>query len=180
MSNEPRGPRTIRELFEHLREDFEVHHRDASRPGFRALAVHRFGTFTRHLEPKLVRGPLRVGYRAMFRYVRNVYGIELPDMARVGRRVTIEHQGCIVVHGSAVIGDECIIRQGVTLGNRRLDRPHDAPKLGRAVNVGAGAKLLGSVTVGDGATIGANSVVTRDVPAGCVAVGIPAKLLADD
>jgi serine O-acetyltransferase len=76
-----------------------------------------------------------------------------------------------------VIGDESIIRQGVTLGNKTLDRPLDAPTLGKRVNVGAGAKILGAVSIGDGASIGANAVVLDDVPAGAVAVGIPAKVL---
>ena len=73
-----------------------------------------------------------------------------------------------------VIGDDCVLRQGVTLGNRYLDRPGDAPVLGRRVNVGAGAKLLGPVQIGDDAVIGANAVVLHDVPAGATVVGIPA------
>jgi serine O-acetyltransferase len=116
-------------------------------------------------------------YRRIYRKCRNHYGIELPYTVKLGRRVIIEHQGCIVIHGGAQIGDDCIIRQGVTLGNRTLDRPYDAPKLGNRVNVGAGAKILGAVTIGDGASIGANAVVLIDVPAGAIAVGIPAKIL---
>jgi serine O-acetyltransferase len=95
----------------------------------------------------------------------------------VGRRVIIEHQSGIVIHGDAVIGDDCIIRQGVTIGNRRLNRPLDAPRLGNRVSVGAGAKLLGSIHVGDGAQIGANAVVFEDVPAGAAAVGVPARIV---
>lgn len=83
----------------------------------------------------------------------------------------------IVIHGYCIIGDDCIIRQGVTLGNRYLDRPLEAPKLGTRVNVGAGAKLLGGISLGDGANISANAVVLSDVPAGQTAVGIPAKIL---
>jgi serine O-acetyltransferase len=98
----------------------------------------------------------------------------VPYSATIGRRVVIEHQSGIVIHGNSVIGDECVIRQGCTLGNKTLDRPHDAPRLGNRVNVGAGAKILGAVTVGDDAVIGANSVVLKDVPAGMIAVGLPA------
>jgi serine O-acetyltransferase len=141
------------------------------------VAVHRFGNWRMGIKPKLLRAPLSVLYRALFRGVRNLYGIELPYSARVGRRVVIEHQNGIVIHGNSSIGDDCIIRQGVTLGNRRLDRPFDAPRLGNRVNVGAGAKILGGVTIGDGAMIGANAVVRSDVPAGAVAVGIPARVL---
>jgi serine O-acetyltransferase len=91
--------------------------------------------------------------------------------------VIFEHQGAVVIHGDSVIGDDSIIRQGVTLGNRRMDRPHDAPKLGRRVNVGAGAKILGAVSIGDDAVIGANAVVLEDVPAGALAVGVPARIV---
>jgi serine O-acetyltransferase len=128
------------------------------------------------IRSKLVRAPFSVAYRMLFRYVRNHYGIELPYSADVGQGVIIEHQGGIVIHGSSVIGDGCIIRQGVTLGNKNLNRPLEAPVLGRRVNVGAGAKILGAVTIGDDAVIGANAVVLKDVPSGMLAVGVPAKI----
>lgn len=81
-----------------------------------------------------------------------------------------------MIHGQAAIGDGSFIRQGVTLGNRYLERPDDAPRLGKNVNVGAGAKVLGDVTIGDGAAIGANAVVLVDVPAGALAAGVPARI----
>ena len=113
----------------------------------------------------------------LYRKCRNHYGIELPYNAKIGRRVIFEHQHGIVIHGNCEIGDDCYIRQGCTLGNRSLDRIHDAPKLGERVNVGAGAKILGAVTLGDGSSVGANAVVLCDVPAGATAVGIPAKII---
>ena len=130
-----------------------------------------------HVRPKLLRAPLSMLYRCLYRRVRNVYGIELPYTTLLGRRVVIEHQSAIVIHGHCRIGDDCIIRQGVTLGNRSLDRPLDAPHLGVGVNVGAGAKILGAVTIGDSAAIGANAVVLEDVPEGAMAVGIPARII---
>jgi serine O-acetyltransferase len=160
-----------------LREDFEAHGRDWTRPGFQAVAVYRFGVWRMGVGPKPLRAPLSVAYRTLFRAVRNFYGIELPFTASVGRRVIFEHQHGIVVHGSSVIGDDCILRQGVTLGIRRMDGLDQAPVLGRGVNVGAGAKLLGHVQVGDGAEIGANAVVLIDVPANALAVGVPAKVV---
>jgi serine O-acetyltransferase len=163
-------------LWELIREDFEAHGRDATRPGFQAVAVYRFGVWRMSVEPKPLRAPLSVLYRALFRTVRNVYGIELPYSAKIGRRVIFEHQHGIVVHGQTVIGDDCIIRQGVTLGIRSMDRLTEAPVLGRGVNVGAGAVIIGPVQVGDGASIGANAVVLKDVPAGALAIGVPAKL----
>jgi serine O-acetyltransferase len=165
-------------LWQQIKEDWIAHGRDWTRPGFRAVAVHRFGVWRMKVEPKILRAPFSILYRALFRKVRNTYGIELPYSVQLGRRVIIEHQSAIVIHGDCVIGDDCIIRQGVTMGNRYLERPLDAPKLGTRVNVGAGAKIFGDVTIGDGANIGANAVVLCDVPAGATAVGIPAKVLA--
>jgi serine O-acetyltransferase len=158
-----------------VREDLKAYDGDWTRPGFQALLVHRFGVWRMSIRPKLLRAPFSVTSRALFVAVRNLYGIELPFTARIGRRVIFEHQHGIVVHGNAVIGDDCIIRQGVTLGIRRLDRLTEAPVLGRAVNVGAGAKILGHVFVGDHAEIGANSVVLENVPPHGLAVGIPAR-----
>jgi N-acetylglucosaminyl-diphospho-decaprenol L-rhamnosyltransferase len=162
-------------LLQTIREDWQAHNRDWTKPGFQAMAVHRFGNWRMTVQPKLARAPLSMMYRAMFRFVRNFYGIELPYSATIGRRVVIEHQGDIVVHGNAVLGDECILRQGVTIGNRRMDRPLEAPNLGKGVNVGAGAKILGAVTIGDCANVGANAVVTSDVAAHTTVVGIPAR-----
>jgi serine acetyltransferase len=159
-----------------VREDYAMHGRDWTRPGFRAVAVYRFGVWRMRVRSNLLRLPLSWLYRRMFVRVRNVYGIELPFSAQVGRRLVIEHQHGIVVHGNTVIGNDCYIRQGCTLGNKSLDAIHDAPTLGDRVNVGAGAKVLGKVTIGDGAAIGANAVVVKDVPAGATAVGIPAQI----
>jgi len=171
------GPATFPELCQCWAEDWRAHECDSFRPGFRALAVHRFGNYRMHWRFPL-RAVLSVLYRVLFRYVRNHYGIELPYSAQIGRRVVIEHQGAIVIHGNSVIGDGCILRQGVTLGNRHLEAPFEAPILEHGVNVGAGAKILGRVRIGENACIGANAVVLHDVPAGATAVGIPAKLVA--
>ncbi len=115
-------------------------------------------------------------YRCLFRRCRNIYGIELPYSALVGQRVVIEHQGGIVIHGASVIGDGCTIRQGCTLGIRRIDEPGAAPVLEADVDVGAGAVILGRIRIGRGAKIGANAVVLIDVPAGEVALGVPARI----
>ncbi len=164
-------------LWQQIQEDWVAHGRDWTKPGFRAVAVYRFGVWRMTVQPKLLRAPLSLLYGMLYRKMRNGYGIELPYTTKLGRRVVIEHQGGIVIHGFCEIGDDCIIRQGVTLGNRYLDRPFEAPKLGKRVNVGAGAKVLGGVIIEEDATIGANAVVLANVPAGQTAVGIPAKLL---
>lgn len=158
--------------------DWRAHGRDWTRPGFRALAVHRFGVWRMRLRPTLLRAPLSLLYRALFRHCRNRYGIELPYSAQVGRGVVIEHQGGIVIHGASVIGDRCIIRQGCTLGLRRLDALDAAPILDSDVELGAGAVLLGRIHIGRGAKIGANAVVLVDVPAGGRAFGVPARIVA--
>src|SRR5690606_31121890 len=124
------------------------------------------------------RAPLSMLYRWGFRHCRNVYGIEIPYTAEIGRGVIVEHQGGIVVHGASVIGDGSIIRQNCTLGLRSLDRLDDAPIIGRRVNIGAGAVIMGRVTIGDDAAIGANAVVMQDVPPGALAVGVPATVKA--
>ncbi len=164
-------------LWEQLKEDWIAHGRDWTKPGFRAVAVHRFGVWRMKIQSKLLRAPYSILYNMMYRKVRNNYGIEIPYTVKLGRRVVIEHQSGIVIHGCCTIGDESIIRQGVTLGNRYLERPMQAPKLGKRVNVGAGAKIFGDVSIGDGASIGANAVVLCDVPSGKTSVGIPAKVI---
>ncbi len=174
--DQPTTPSSLN-LFQQIHEDWIAHGKDWTKPGFRAVAVQRFGVWRMSVKPKILRVPLSVLYRFLYRFVRNVYGIELSSTVKLGRRVVFEHQHGIVIHGNAIIGDDCIIRQGVTLGNRYLDRPFEAPKLGRRVNVGAGAKILGNVELGDDASIGANAVVLCDVQAGKTAVGIPAKVI---
>jgi serine O-acetyltransferase len=161
-----------------IREDWEAHGKDWTKPGFRAVAVHRFGVWRMTIPYKLLRAPFSVVYRWFYRRIRNHYGIDLPYTVELGRRVVIEHCGAIVIHGGATIGDECVIRQGVTIGMRSLDRSPEAPRLGARVDVGAGAKILGKVRIGDGVRIGANAVVLQDLPAGVTAVGIPARIVS--
>jgi serine O-acetyltransferase len=160
-----------------IREDLATHDGDWGRPGFVSLAVYRFGFWRMSIKSAVLRMPLSFLHHRLYRRCRNRYGIELPHTAKIGRRLTIEHQHGIIVHGSCVIGDDCTIRQGVTLGNKTKDHPYDAPQLGHRVNVGAGAKLLGKVIVGDDAQIGANAVVLKDVPANATAVGVPARVI---
>jgi serine O-acetyltransferase len=164
-------------LFVQIKEDWIAHGKDWTKPGFRAVVIHRFGVWRMGIEPKILRAPFSILYRMLFRKVRNTYGIELPYTVELGRRVIIEHQSAIVIHGNAVIGDDCIIRQGVTIGNRYLHRPLEAPKLGKKVNIGAGAKLFGNISIGDNVNIGANAVVLIDIPEEKTAVGIPAKII---
>lgn len=160
-----------------IREDYRANGSDWHRPGFRALATYRYGVWRMSFKYRIVRILLGLFYKPCQRRCMRVYGIELPYSATIGRHVTIEHQHGIVVHGASVIGDGCIIRQGVTLGIRDETSLDRAPRLGKRVSVGAGAKILGDVTIGDDAKIGANAVVLCDVPDGQTAVGIPARVI---
>jgi serine O-acetyltransferase len=178
LSSSGQPERSDLSLLSQIREDWIAHGRDWTKPGFRAVAIHRFGVWRMGIASRLLRLPFSLVYIMLFRRVRNHYGIELPYTVKLGRRVVVEHQGNIVVHGNCQIGDDSIIRQGTTLGIRYMDRLTEAPKLGKRVNVGAGAKLFGAIVIGDDTNIGANAVVLCDVPDGMTAVGIPAKVLA--
>jgi len=162
-------------LWQQIADDWRAHGRDWSKPGFRAVAVHRFGVWRMGVRPKLLRAPFSLIYRYLFRYCRNVYGIELPYTAVLGRGVVVEHQGGIIVHGACRIGDNCIIRQNCTLGIRRLTDLTGAPILEEGVELGAGAVVIGRITLGRGARVGANAVVLDDVPPGITVWGIPAR-----
>lgn len=104
-----------------------------------------------------------------------VTGADIPLSAQLGGGLLMPHPNGIVIHPDAVIGPNCLIFQQVTIGLVRATP--EAPKIGAGVDIGAGARILGPVVVGDGAQIGANAVVLRDVPAGATAVGVPARLL---
>lgn len=168
---------SLNTLWRQMKEDWVAHGCDWTKPGFRAVFAHRFGVWRMGIQSKFLRAPLSLLYRMMYRKIRNTYGIELPYTVELGRRVIIEHQGCIVIHGNCTIGDDSIIRQGVTMGLRHLDKPLDAPVLGCRVNVGAGAKLFGNIHVGDDVNIGANAVILDSIPSGCTVAGIPGKIV---
>ena len=104
-------------------------------------------------------------------------GIEIHPGAKLGRRFFIDHGMGVVIGQTAVIGDDCTIYQGVTLGGTSWNPGKRHPTLANNVVVGAGAKVLGPFTVGEGARIGSNAVVVKEVPPGCTAVGVPAKLV---
>ena len=160
-----------------IREDWHRHDKAWASPGFFALATHRFGNWVYGL-PHWARPPFAFAYRALYLWARNVYGIELPRTTVVGRRLLIGHQHGIVIHYDSRIGDDCVIRQNVTLGAAMGDRPRDAPVLGNGVELGAGAVLIGRIRVGDGARIGPNAVVTRNVAAGATVFAQPPRVVS--
>ena len=172
-------------MFERLREDIDVvFERDpAARstwevltcyPGLHALVWHRV----------VVNRLWRFGARWLARWLahwsRWLTGIEIHPGANIGRRVFIDHGMGIVVGETAEIGDDCTLYHGVTLGGTSWNKGKRHPTLGRSVVVGAGAKILGPLLIGDGAKVGSNAVVVRDVPPGATAVGIPARVVTGE
>jgi serine O-acetyltransferase len=166
-------------MFSRIREDIEcVFERDpAARsvwevltcyPGFHALQMHR-----------LWHACWKVGLRWLARFgshlTRFVTGVEIHPGAAIGRRVFIDHGMGVVIGETAEIGDDCTLYHGVTLGGVSWNKGKRHPTLGRGVVVGAGAKILGPFTVGDGAKVGSNSVVVKAVAPGATVVGIPAR-----
>jgi serine O-acetyltransferase len=105
-------------------------------------------------------------------------GIEIHPGATIGRRLVIDHGVGVVIGETAEIGDDVLIYHGVTLGGKTLDPVKRHPTVGNRVIIGAGAKIIGPIRVGDGAAIGANAVVTKNVPAGSVAVGTSSRLIS--
>lgn len=156
-------------------EDYRTHGRDWFSEGFWALFWHRFGNRRMDL-PKFLRVPMTLLYRAMFRWVSRSTGIYLPYTVRVGRRVRLEHFGGMILVAQW-IGDDVTIRQNTTFGIARLDGLQDRPVIEDGVEIGAGAVILGAVRIGQGTIIGANSVVRRDVDAGTIVGGVPARLI---
>lgn len=163
-------------MFELLREDWETHGRQLSRQGLWAMAVYRFGRWRYTIGPRVVRIPFSFLYKFLQKLVEVFGGIELPCEATVGRRFRIDHFGGIIISGDATFGDDCIVRNGVTVGLRNTGQ-RGSPVIGNRVDIGAGAKILGPIHIGDDVAIGANAVVIRDVPAHSIAVGIPARIL---
>lgn len=159
-----------------LLEDLRAQREGPLSLGFWALLVFRFGHARFVIGNKWLRAPWTVVYLLLNKLVEIFCGISIGSRARIGRRLTIEHHGGIVVHGAVEMGDDCLIRHGVTLGNVGAADPLGAPRVGNHVEIGAGAKILGRVTIGDHAVIGANAVVIHDVPAHALAVGVPARI----
>jgi len=168
-------------LFSHLKEDIAVvFDRDpAARstfevvttyPGFHAIVIHR-----------LAHGLWGAGFKWLARFISHISrwltGVEIHPGATIGRRVFIDHGMGVVVGETAEISDDCTLYHGVTLGGTSWNKGKRHPTLMPGVVVGAGAKILGPITIGANARIGSNAVVVKDVPDNATAVGIPARIL---
>lgn len=168
-------------MFERLKEDIDVvFDRDpAARnrfevltayPGVHVVLLHR-------LNHRLWNIGLKWIARILSHFARWMTGIEIHPGAKIGKRFFIDHGMGIVIGETAEIGDDCTLYQGVTLGGTSWDGGKRHPTLGQGVVVGAGAKILGPFTVHDGARVGSNSVVVKEVPEGATVVGIPAHVV---
>ena len=164
-------------MFENIREDWLAHDCVWSRHGFWALVLYRFGRWRYTIRPRVLRMPFSFVYKLTKFFSEMLLGIELPCEAVIGRRFVIEHSGAIVISGDAVFGDDCVVRQGVTVGLRNRNH-RGSPVIGDRCDIGAGAKILGNIRIGNDVAIGANAVVLCDVPDNCIAVGVPAVVKA--
>jgi serine O-acetyltransferase len=167
MGDGERRQRTI----ELLKEDWAAHQqRPWLSPGFYAVAAYRLGGAVETM-PGVIRRPVR----AIALVISSFSGIELRRGTKLGRRVRFAHQRGVVIADNAVLGDDCLIRQNVTIGSAVEYGP--APRLGNRVRVGAGAVLIGDITIGDDAVIGPNAVVTTDVPARATVLAPPSRVV---
>lgn len=168
-------------MFRRLREDIAVvFERDPSArtffevlttyPGVHALLWHR-------LSHRLWNWNLKWLARFSAALARWFTGVEIHPAAKIGRRVFIDHGMGVVIGETAELGDDCTLYHGVTLGGTSWQKGKRHPTLGPGVIIGAGAKVLGPITIGAGAKIGSNAVVVKDVPPGATAVGIPARII---
>lgn len=162
-------------MFDAISSDLKTYHGQWGSQGFWVMLVYRFGRWRYGVRPALLRKVFSAAYRVFYKVVQVITGIELPCEVEVGRNFVIDHFGGIIVSGYAKFGDNCRIRSGVVVGLSSVDDPC-APVIGNNVDIGAGAKVLGRITIGDNVLIGANAVVLCDVPSNSLAVGVPATV----
>ena len=133
-------------------------------PGLHAVWIYR-------VAHKIWLSGLRIPARLLSNWARFLTGIEIHPGAQIGRRFVIDHGLGVVIGETSVIGDDVLLYHGVTLGGRENSRVKRHPTVGNNVVIGAGAKLIGNINIGDGVKIGANAVVTKNVPEGKTVVG---------
>jgi GT2 family glycosyltransferase/serine acetyltransferase len=161
-------------LLELWREDYETHGRDPLSQGFWAVAVHRFGNWRMGIRSRALRLPFSILYRFLYKWVEWTCGISLAYTVKLGRRVHIWHHGGMIL-GARMIGNDVHLRQNTTMGVRRRNDPRWLkPIIQDRADIGAGAVIIGGVTIGHDSVVGANSVVSADVPPEHVAIGVPA------
>jgi len=139
-------------------------------PGLHAVLFQR-------LAHRLYRWKMPVVGRFINQFSRWLTGVDIHPGARIGRRLFIDHGTGVVIGETAVVGDDCLIYQGVTLGGTGKEKGKRHPTIGNRVIIGAGAKILGNITIGDDVRVGAGSVVLKSVPPHSTVVGIPGRIV---
>ena len=162
-------------MFDNLKEDWQTYGGNLSQRGLWSMVTYRFGNWRYTIRSPLLRKPFSLLYKILKVVSEILTSVELPCEARVGRRLRIDHAFDIVISGDAVLGDDVVLRNGVTIG-LRYTHQRGSPTIGNRVDIGTGAKLLGPILIGDDVAIGANAVVLQDVPSGHIAVGVPARI----
>ncbi len=158
-----------------LREDLRTHDNNVWEQGFWALSLHRFGNWRMGIRWKILRAPMTVIYRVLFRCVEWTCGITLPYTVSVGRRVRIWHYGGMILHARS-IGNDVQLRQNTTFGVARTGQNEMIPVIEDGADIGCNVCVLGNVRIGARAIVGAGAVVVHDVPPASVAVGVPAQV----
>jgi serine O-acetyltransferase len=162
-------------LLELLDEDLSTYDRDPYEPGFWAIATHRVGRRASTLPRGAKRAALDLAYESMFTTVDWMWGIHLPRSVRVGRRVRLWHNGCMLLTARE-IGNDVHIRHDTTFGPARR-QGSELPVIQDRAELGSGVCVLGNVTVGHDARVGANTVVVKDVPPRAMVLGVPARIV---
>lgn len=147
-----------------IKEDYVAHRSKFFAPGFQALVAYRLCTWRRRFKNPLLRFMCGFPGRIGLLLSRNLYGIELYESTKIGRRLVIAHQHGIVLHQFATIGNDCIVRHGVTIGVSNFWEEGVGPVIGNRVHFGVGSVIVGNVTIGDNVNIGPNCVVSTNIP----------------
>ena len=150
-----------------------------SNESFKVTLWLRLGTYFMCKQSKLYK-PLYYFTKIYYKHIQHVTGIQVPIGTRIGEGVRFFHHDCIIIAQTAKIGKNASIHQGVTIGRVFNDPYAGVPIIGNNVVIFAGAKVLGNIHIGDGVVIGANAVVTKNVPANCVVAGVPAKIISEN
>jgi serine O-acetyltransferase len=143
---------------------------------FWVCANYRIGRWASQLRIPLIRTLARLAYGLLNLVVSTITSCDIRSGAKIGQRFLVHSSRGLLITKGVCIGDDCVVNSGVCIVNRANNRGEGVPVIGNGVRIGVGAKILGGITVGDGAVIGANAVVIQDVPAGHLAVGVPAQI----
>lgn len=165
-------------MFQKIRSDLATYGGEWTQQGFWALIVFRMGQWSAAINNRIFRAIMLFVYGFFQKLIEIVTGIYLPREVVMGNGFRIDHFSEIIIQGGVVIGDGCIVRNGVMIGSSENAENLGFPVIGNNVNIGTGAKILGNIVIGDNVDIGANAVVLENVPSNSIAVGLPARIIS--